>query len=103
METKNLASIPVSEDEENTRTTMRHYRFNFRDVQHQYKPTIQFITAESVKSAVKIFVEDRRKEGWNNEKIFVDSLLLVIEEETQHQYVLNTSGELEIRKDVEPN
>lgn len=94
MKTKYRSSVNSHAGEENGQSPLPRYRCNYRDVKHQYKPAVQFINAECADSALEIFIENRRNEGWDTKEIFVDSVLIVIEEETQLRYVLNETGEL---------
>lgn len=85
----------TEENIEESQTSRCLYRCNYRDVKNRYKPAVQYISADSIYAAVEIFIADRRSEGWEPVEIFVDSLLLVIDERTQIQYVLNEFGEPE--------
>ncbi len=106
MDPKNRTSRTQTTPEENIeelQMTRRIYRCNYRDVKDRYKPAVQYISADSIYTAVEIFIADRRNEGWEPVEIFVDSLLLVIDERAQIQYVLNEFGEPELYESMIPD
>jgi len=70
------------------------YRCNYRDVKQFRRPEIEFIEADSVSGAFRIFINHRHDEDWTIPQIFSHSLLEIIDEETDEKYIVNKFGEI---------
>lgn len=73
---------------------MSTFRCVYRDIKNQRRSSVEEYQAEAARDAFEKFIRKRKNEDWSVSEIFSKSLIRIIDEESQEDYVIDAFGEI---------
>ncbi len=81
---------------------MNTYRFLYNDIKKSRKSATEKLEAAEAQEAFVKFIHNRKNEDWSIPEIFTKSVIHIIEEESQEDYIINSYGEVVKKSDNIP-